>query len=93
MEILGSRLSRRLLSFAFRDLLDLTAVRNFGQHTNRMPHDRFADYDLSPLCPAHVTLHTYLPSFRGIQGCIGVCMGILGIQGYKAVYRGILGYR
>ena len=45
----------------------------------------------SPLCPAHVTLHTYLPSFRGIQGCIGVRIGILGIQGYKGIYRGILG--
>ena len=33
---------------------DPTAVHNLGRHSsNRMPHEMFADCDLSPLCPAH----------------------------------------
>ena len=33
---------------------DPTAVHNLRRHSsNRMPHDMFADCDLSPLCLAH----------------------------------------
>ena len=33
---------------------DPTAVHNLGRHSSkRMPHDMFADCDLSPLCSAH----------------------------------------
>ena len=33
---------------------DQTVVHNLGRHSsNRMPHDMFADCDLSPLCSAH----------------------------------------
>ena len=33
---------------------DPTIVHNLGLHSsNRMPHDMFADCDLSPPCPAH----------------------------------------
>ena len=40
----GSKLSRS----------DPTAVHNLGRHSsNRMPHDMFADFNLSPLCPTH----------------------------------------
>ena len=52
--------SRRLFSFSVR-WADEYGKRDFCheskltsiQPSNRMPHDMFADCDLSPLCPAH----------------------------------------